>query len=223
MSIDKSWNAYQIDSMPGARPGATHADFNNEVRSDYSPNAPDGDSTGDSPVVYDAQSARFLVNGEQLTLTELLYKVTSKAATSAKNMLAMSAQNLEDANNEGNAALAWRNKLAALEPKEGSDNKVSATQMSTAAQEFENQYGFDPMAKYALNQYAESDGSFSYDDFGKMTKSAESYISTISNNQSKINLDVERYTHVVTEANQLTSSADKLISDLLSSITSKMG
>jgi hypothetical protein len=174
-----------------------------------------------SQVVYDSTTNRFNFDGEHLTLTELLFKVTSKAAQTAKSMLAVTAQNLADANTDGEAALAWRNKLAALEPT-GSD-KVSAARMTQAAKEFRTQYGFDPMAKYDLTQYAASDGSFAEDNFAKMNKATESYISTVSNNQSKINLDVERYTHVVTEANELTASVNKSISDVLTTILNKTG
>lgn len=174
-------------------------------------------------IVYDRATGRFLVDGEKLTLTEMLFKVTAKAAVTAKEMLAMTAQNLTDANNEGNAALQWRNKLAALEPDQGSSSSVGFKEVAAAAADFKKKWGFDPMEKYDLHQYAQTDGSRKRDDFEKTFKSIESYISSVSNNQSKINLDVERYTHIVTETNELTASVNKAISDLLNTIASKTG
>ena len=195
-----------IDSMPDAPMGATH-----------------DNPTGTDDIIYSAASRRFIVNGEKMTLTEMIFEVTAKAANSAKNMLAMSAQSLQDANEDGNAAIEWRNKLEALKPQEGSGENVSASGLGDAIHAFQQKYGFNPMEKYNLNQYEGSDKTVSYDDCEKMTKSVESYISTVSNNQSKINLDVERYTHIVNEAEQLVSSVDKLMSDELTSTISKTG
>lgn len=174
----------------------------------------------DGKIIFDTSTHRFNVDGEQLTLVELFYKITSRAATTAKEMLAMTVQNLDDANEDGQQALAWRNKLAALEPSGSGTTPYS--QVSDAADKFKLKYGVDPIATYGLNDFKKTSGTYSKDDFEKMSKATESYISSVSNNQSKINLDVERYTHVVTEANQLIASVDKAISDVLSSIVNKI-
>lgn len=176
--------------------------------------------SGHNEVTYDPETRRFTSNGEQLTLIELLYKVTSKTATTAKKMLAMTAQNLDDANNNGQRALEWRDSLAALDTGTGD---ISRDKLGKAIAMFQEKYGVDPKKDYGIGKFIKNSGSYTKDDIEKMSKATESYISTVSNNQSKINLDVERYTHVVTEANQLTASVDKSISDVLSSISSKMG
>ena len=182
------------------------------------------DQTADAPghIRYDADTRRFIIDGKSMTLTELLFKVSTEAAVRAKEGLAVSVQSLQDANGDAKAAVEWLNKLRTLTPEGGPDSTVSAAQINRAKTEFQNEHGFDPFKKYSLDDLAKSSGTYKQTEMEKLTEGTKSYMGTVNNNQQAIQLDVERYTHVVTEANQLFASVGKSIHDTLSSNISKI-
>ena len=182
------------------------------------------DQTADAPghIRYDADTSRFIIDGESITLTELMFRVSTEAAVRAKESLAISVQSLQDANGDAKAAVEWLNQLRALTPEGGPDSTVSAAQVNQAKSEFQNQHGFDPFKKYSLNDLAKASGTYKQSDMEKLTEGTKSYMGTVNNNQQAIQLDVARYTHVVTEANQLFASVAKTIHDTLSSNISKI-
>ncbi len=189
-----------------------------ENNSEVQQSAPD-----ENEIIFDAETDRFILDGESLTVAELVYQVMAKAATRAAEALAVSLQSLQDANKNAEQANEWLSKMNDLSPEGGPESTVDAQKIIQAEKEFQDKYGFDPFEKYSIQKPEASDGAYTQSKMEKIVEGTKSYMSTISSNQQAIQLDLQVRTSQMNDANQAASSTYHGISQVSSGIIRGIG
>ncbi len=170
----------------------------------------------------DHETGHFTIDGERYTVAEIFAKLGAEASLRAKESLAITLQSLQDANKEAKAATEWLNTLRSLTPEGSSSSTVSVEKVNKARKKFEDEYGFDPFEKYSLSDKAKTSGSYKQSEMKTFTQGTTSFLETVNNNQQQIQLDIERYTHLVEELNQMMASINKSNFDTDVSIANKI-
>ena len=168
-----------------------------------------------------SQDGKFLINGQSYDLLGLIFMVEKAASQHAKERLALSVQDLQDANRKSKHATDWLNTLRSKRPS-GSDGTVTAADITTAKNAYVSKYGESPFTDTGTTNMYKTSGSYSQSEMDQMIEGTKSYMSTINNDQQMIQLDTERYTHMVDETSESMASIEKAMSNAIESIISKI-
>ncbi len=174
-------------------------------------------------VVTVSENGKFLIHGRSYDLLGLIFMVQKAASQHAKERLALSVQDLQDANDKSKRATDWLNQLRAKRPAD-SDGTVKATDLIAIENNYVRKYGSNPWVDTGTRAMANKKATDTYtqSEVDQMIEGTKSYMSTINNDQQMIQLDTERYTHMVDETSESMASIEKAMANAIESVISKI-
>lgn len=171
--------------------------------------------------VHVTPDGKFLVDGKQVGIMEVLFQVFQEASLHAKERLAISIQELKDANLKAKMATEWLNAVRGIRPTGDGDTSVKQGAMKDEVAKFKEKYpGHDPFKEFSISNMDKN--SYKQSDIDQVIEGTKSYLSTVNSDQQMIQLNTERYTHMVDEANEAMSSIEKSISQTIETMISKI-